>query len=44
VAATGQDYALEPELMEEHQQIIEPQLDAFRSAGARPTNGGPGGC
>ena len=33
-AATGQDYALDPELMEACQQIIEPQLDAFRGAGA----------
>ena len=33
-AATGQDYALDPELMQACQQIIEPQLDAFRSAGA----------
>ena len=33
-AATGQDYALDPELMEACQQIIEPQLDAFRNAGA----------
>ena len=32
--ATGQDHALEPELMEACQQIIEPQLDAFRSADA----------
>jgi len=32
--ATGQDYALDPELMEACRQIIEPQLDAFRSAGA----------
>ena len=32
--ATGQDDALDPELMEACQQIIEPQLDAFRSAGA----------
>ncbi len=32
--ATGQDYALDPDLMEACQQIIEPQLDAFRSAGA----------
>jgi uncharacterized protein (TIGR03086 family) len=32
--ATGEDYALDPELMEAYQQIIEPQLDAFRSAGA----------
>ena len=33
-AATGQDDALDPELMEACQQIIEPQLDAFRGAGA----------
>jgi uncharacterized protein (TIGR03086 family) len=32
--ATGQGYGLDPELMEACQQIIEPQLDAFRSAGA----------
>jgi len=32
--ATGQDYALDPELMQACQQIIEPQLDAFRGAGA----------
>jgi uncharacterized protein (TIGR03086 family) len=32
--ATGQDYALDSELMEACQQIIEPQLDGFRSAGA----------
>jgi uncharacterized protein (TIGR03086 family) len=32
--ATGQDHALDPELMQACQQIIEPQLDAFRSAGA----------
>jgi uncharacterized protein (TIGR03086 family) len=32
--ATGQDYAMDPELMQACQQIIEPQLDAFRSAGA----------
>ena len=31
---TGQDSALDPELMEAAQQIIEPQLDAFRTAGA----------
>jgi uncharacterized protein (TIGR03086 family) len=31
---TGQDSALDPELIEACQQIIEPQLDAFRSAGA----------
>jgi len=33
-AGTGQDYTLDPELIEAGQQIIEPQLDAFRSAGA----------
>src|SRR5215471_1348810 len=33
-AATGQDYALDPQLMEACQQIIEPQLEAFRAAGA----------
>jgi uncharacterized protein (TIGR03086 family) len=33
-AATGQDSALDPELMKACQQIIEPQPDAFRSAGA----------
>jgi uncharacterized protein (TIGR03086 family) len=32
--ATGQDYALDPQLMEACQQIIEPQLEAFRTAGA----------
>ena len=32
--ATGQGYALDPELMQACRQIIEPQLDAFRSAGA----------
>jgi uncharacterized protein (TIGR03086 family) len=32
--ATGQDHALDPALMQACQQIIEPQLDAFRSAGA----------
>ncbi len=32
--ATGQDYALDPDLMEACTKIIEPQLDAFRSAGA----------
>jgi uncharacterized protein (TIGR03086 family) len=32
--ATGQDYVLDPELMESCRQIIEPQLDAFRGAGA----------
>jgi uncharacterized protein (TIGR03086 family) len=33
-AATAQDYALDPDLLEACQQIIEPQLDAFRGAGA----------
>jgi uncharacterized protein (TIGR03086 family) len=33
-AGTGQDYTLDPELIEAGQKIIEPQLDAFRSAGA----------
>ena len=32
--ATGQHYALDPKLMQACQQIIEPQLEAFRSAGA----------
>jgi uncharacterized protein (TIGR03086 family) len=32
--ATGQDYTLDPELMQACRQIIEPQLQAFRSAGA----------
>jgi uncharacterized protein (TIGR03086 family) len=32
--ATGQDYAIDPELMESCRQILEPQLDAFRGAGA----------
>ncbi len=32
--ATGQEHALDPELMEACRQIIEPQLEAFRSAGA----------
>src|SRR5256884_886178 len=32
--ATGQDYALDPGLMAACRQIIEPQLDAFRNAGA----------
>src|SRR5271166_2386065 len=32
--ATGQDYALDPHLMQACRQIIEPQLEAFRSAGA----------
>ncbi len=31
---TGQDYALDPQLMEACQQVIEPQLEAFRNAGA----------
>src|SRR5215469_14878166 len=33
-SATGQDYALDPELMQACQEIIEPQLEAFRGAGA----------
>ena len=33
-AATGQDYTLDPELVQACQQVIEPQLEAFRSAGA----------
>ena len=33
-AATGQDYALDPHLMEACREIIEPQVEAFRSAGA----------
>jgi uncharacterized protein (TIGR03086 family) len=32
--ASGQDYALDPQLMQACQQIIEPQVEAFRSAGA----------
>ena len=32
--ANGQEYALDPQLMEACRQIIEPQLEAFRSAGA----------
>jgi uncharacterized protein (TIGR03086 family) len=32
--ATGQDYALDPDLIESCRQIIEPQLEAFRGAGA----------
>jgi uncharacterized protein (TIGR03086 family) len=32
--ATGQDYALDPQLMQACQQVIEPQLEAFRRAGA----------
>jgi uncharacterized protein (TIGR03086 family) len=32
--ASGQDYALDPQLMEACRQIIDPQLEAFRSAGA----------
>ena len=32
--ANGQDYALDPQLMEACRQIMEPQLEAFRSAGA----------
>jgi uncharacterized protein (TIGR03086 family) len=33
-SATGQDYALDPDLMEACRQVIEPQLEAFRGAGA----------
>src|SRR5213078_879290 len=33
-AATGQDTALDPDLMEACRQIIEPQLELFRAAGA----------
>jgi uncharacterized protein (TIGR03086 family) len=32
--ASGQDYALDPQLMQACRRIIEPQLEAFRSAGA----------
>jgi uncharacterized protein (TIGR03086 family) len=32
--ATGQDTALDPDLMEACRQVIEPQLEAFRAAGA----------
>ena len=32
--ATGQDYALDPQLMQECRQVIEPQVEAFRGAGA----------
>ena len=32
--ANGQEYALDPQLMEACRQIMEPQLEAFRSAGA----------
>jgi uncharacterized protein (TIGR03086 family) len=32
--ATGQHYVLDPKLMDACRQIIEPQLEAFRSAGA----------
>lgn len=32
--ATGQDHALDPKLMDACRQIIEPQLEAFRGAGA----------
>ena len=32
--ATGQEYALDSELMPACQQITEPQLDAFRNSGA----------
>ena len=32
--ASGHDYARDPQLLEACQQLIEPQLEAFRSAGA----------
>src|SRR5215470_8498142 len=32
--ATGQAYTLDPELMRACQQVVEPQLEAFRNAGA----------
>ena len=32
--ATGQDYALDPALMQACRRVIEPQLEAFRRAGA----------
>jgi uncharacterized protein (TIGR03086 family) len=32
--ATGQDYALDPRLVQECREVIEPQVEAFRSAGA----------
>ena len=32
--ATGQDYELDPQLVLECRQLIEPQVEAFRSAGA----------
>ena len=32
--ASGQGYALDPQLMQACRQIMEPQLEAFRSAGA----------
>ena len=32
--ATGQDPSLDPALMEACREVIEPQLDAFRGAGA----------
>jgi uncharacterized protein (TIGR03086 family) len=32
--ATGQDYTLDPELMEACRQVVEPQLEAFRGVGA----------
>lgn len=32
--ATGQDYTLDADLMEACRQVIEPQLEAFRNAGA----------
>ena len=51
IAATGQDYTLDPELMEPCRHIIEPQLEAFRSAAlsaprwrSRPTPARRPGC
>ena len=51
IAATGQDYTLDSELMEPCRHIIEPQPEAFRSAGAlsprwrsRPTPARRPGC
>jgi len=32
--ASGQDYPLDPQLMQAGRQLMEPQLEAFRSAGA----------
>jgi uncharacterized protein (TIGR03086 family) len=32
--ATGQDYAIDPDLMQACRQVMEPQLDEIRGAGA----------